>query len=306
MIETMLMGKGYDPSVPLEGRLSKLGNGPVSRYSHVAAEIGGKIYYFGGITPSGLSNQLSVYDPVDNTWTNLNPVTKPPARRSVSHGVINGELYIYGGWNGSSLFYNDTWKYNPVTNTWTRLKDGPGIGAAAFGGVNGSDLFIFGGWNGQRVRTLYRYNAIDDSWTLISNSGPSPRNWSSVWVKNDSIYVYGGYYHPYIYNDLWRYDLQSNVWVQLKNGPSPRLMSMTVSSGNVLYLIGGNNSGGTLFTSGSFREQWRYLIDDDNWERMDDLPTTLAASAPVLIGDRFYLHGGLSGSTIMSDIWTYS
>ena len=50
--------------------------GPVMTFDSVHNVI----LVFGGVLPSGYTNDLWTYDTVSNTWTNITPGTSPPAR----------------------------------------------------------------------------------------------------------------------------------------------------------------------------------------------------------------------------------
>jgi N-acetylneuraminic acid mutarotase len=117
---------------------------------------------------------------------------KPCAR----HGAVkwtdaNGNFWLYGGtgWaysNRASL--NEMWKFEPLLNEWTCLKDRtpskfPVYGVRGFGSP--------GNTPGSRINAL--------SWT----------------GADGYLYLFGGVSQDY-YNDLWKYDTQTNIWTWLK------------------------------------------------------------------------------------------
>lgn len=55
-----------------------------------------------------------------SSWTQLSPPNKPSARHSSMMSEIdNGEVILFGGYNGS--FQNDTWIWNNTSGSWTIL-----------------------------------------------------------------------------------------------------------------------------------------------------------------------------------------
>ena len=73
--------------------------------------INGKFYL------AGPDSRLHVYDPMSNTWTTR--ASMPESRDGMAAAVLNGKLYLVGGFNASSEFPLRTLEvYNPQTNRW--------------------------------------------------------------------------------------------------------------------------------------------------------------------------------------------
>jgi hypothetical protein len=155
----------YDPAT---NTWTERAQAPHHHHGGVARAINGKLYVAGGMTrywedaaPRPLTwAELDVYDPATNTWTTKAPM---PAPRSYgAAGVIDGKLYVAGGWtvdeDSSGLE-----AYNPATNTWEARADMPtarsGIGAAVVNGI----LYVLGG-------TLQ----VDDSDVIRTNEAYAP------------------------------------------------------------------------------------------------------------------------------------
>jgi len=90
------------------------------------ATIGHKAYLFGGLDPETLSmhDEVVAYDFQTDTWTtsgyHLMPVQKA-FPYSVSAPVIDGRIYLIGGWEfveGEFVPDNRVDIYDPTTNTW--------------------------------------------------------------------------------------------------------------------------------------------------------------------------------------------
>ncbi|GIY19854.1 kelch domain-containing protein 3 [Caerostris darwini] len=101
---------------------------PSERDFHTASAFGNRMYIFGGRSFENLHDYYPndiVYLDVDTLmW--IKPVcssANPCGRRSHSAIVYNGEIYIFGGYDGKQEKHmNDVHKYNPVTSVWTELK----------------------------------------------------------------------------------------------------------------------------------------------------------------------------------------
>jgi hypothetical protein len=99
-----------------------------------------------------------------------------------------GNFWLYGGWDPS---FADLWKYDPLTNEWTWVK---GTGIAFQPSVHG----LLG--------------VPDPANTPGVRSGGA-----ATWVDTSgSLWLFGG---GAVYNDLWKYDIASNIWTWM-SGPN--------------------------------------------------------------------------------------
>jgi hypothetical protein len=142
----------------------------------------------------------------NNVWTRIrpnNPSTgpTPPGRWGAVTWTdqITGNLWLFGGQDGSLAFLNDLWEYNTTTNTWTFHAGGgdePGVygtqglasatnlpggrwGASAKLDASGN-LWLFGGFgcdstgpacSNLLLNDLWRYTAGQWTWVSGSNTG---------------------------------------------------------------------------------------------------------------------------------------
>ena len=66
---------------------------------------------------------LNVQSPPQDLWTTR--ASKPTALTASDAAVINGILYVVGGFNSSGLPSNVVEAYNPATDTWTTVAPMP-------------------------------------------------------------------------------------------------------------------------------------------------------------------------------------
>jgi len=90
-----------------------------ARLAPAAAAINGIFYVAGGNDGISDSSTLQAYNPASNTWTTL--ASMPGGRyEGDGAGVINGKLYIPGGWTTSpGLPHSELFVYDPATNSWS-------------------------------------------------------------------------------------------------------------------------------------------------------------------------------------------
>ncbi len=90
--------EAYDPATdtwtPKAGRMS------VGREDHAACTVNRIIYVIGGFRRSGGTlSKVEAYDPVSDTFTEK--TSMPTPRMQPGFGVVNGKIYVIGGWQGS-------------------------------------------------------------------------------------------------------------------------------------------------------------------------------------------------------------
>jgi len=68
---------------------------PTARSGIAAAVLDGKIFVFGGESPSGTFNQNESYDPATNSWSARAPM--PTARHGLGAAVVGKSIYVLSG-----------------------------------------------------------------------------------------------------------------------------------------------------------------------------------------------------------------
>jgi len=97
--------------------LNTTGTIPSARAEHTAVyDFGSKMVVFGGYTggsPVSASDETYFLDfgVGLSTWTEVNPVTKPPARYGHSAVLGEGDIIVFGGKDNSEELLNDCWKF---------------------------------------------------------------------------------------------------------------------------------------------------------------------------------------------------
>jgi len=58
-----------------------------------------------------------------NTWTQVHPPASPAPRfqHTLTYDPVNRVMVLFGGRDGGTNFYGDTWVYDVVANTWTEV-----------------------------------------------------------------------------------------------------------------------------------------------------------------------------------------
>ena len=206
----------YDPVVDSWKALAPM---PTARTAAAAAQVGGKIYVFGGAsvhpgqtlvaltptTPHRSLDTVEVYDPATNKWEAR--TAAPTARNHAAIGVVNGKIYIIGGRVGSAL----------VTT-------------------------------GSNTNVVEVYDPATDTWGAAGLRMPTARSGMGWAVYNNRIYIAGGeIYDHHVFaaiRAVEAYDPATNTWTSLPTMLTARHGVNAAAIGNRLYVIGGHIQGG--------------------------------------------------------------
>ena len=150
-----------------------------------------KMYAIAGDTPGGVTGAVEIYDPGDNTWRVGAP--KPTPVSNVAAAVVDGLIYVPGGYTSAGEVITTTEVYDPANDTWDTKAPLPApLCAYAIAAIDGK-LFVFGGWDGDSyVASVYKYDPQEDGWTAKTVMSMA-RGFAAAGAVEDKVYVVGGY-----------------------------------------------------------------------------------------------------------------
>jgi hypothetical protein len=102
----------FDPSTNTWTNLVTTGTWGGAADNSTSCAFEGKIYLFGG-GGSFSTNTAQVFDPATNVWSSLTPL--PDARSMLSSCILNGKIYVLGGYSPHKV-YNNVWVFTPGVN----------------------------------------------------------------------------------------------------------------------------------------------------------------------------------------------
>lgn len=243
---------------------------PTVRSQHTAVSDGGnRVYIWGGVNSSsggtlGTANG-AFYDVGTGTWTTMNPVGAPPARKEHSAIWSGTEMIVYGGIDTGTLPLGGGGRLRN-DNVWVPmgtigLPDPRRTGHSAI--WTGTRMIVWGGLISitpafTPVNTGGSYNPSTDSWVAISTTNaPAPRGYHEAFWNGTEMIVWGGRLSTGYAIDTWAYNPTTNSWRLVAAGdqlwvPAGRQSFSAVWTGLEMIIFGGFG-GSDHATGGRFR-----------------------------------------------------
>ncbi|KAL3748628.1 hypothetical protein ACJRO7_009804 [Eucalyptus globulus] len=241
---------------PEQGR--EEAGGPGKRWAHTCNAIkGGRfLYVFGGFGIDNCqTNEVRVFDTVEQTWSQPTIKGMPPAPRD-GHSCTNvgDNLFVFGGTDGMNplgdlhILYTSshTW-ISPITRG-----EVPEARQGHSAALVDKRLFIFGGYgkspdndNEVYYNDLFILNTETFVWNkaMMTSIPPSPRHTHScsTW-KNKMIVIGGEDGHDNYLSDVHILDADTLMWKELNTTGHmlpPRAGYLTITFGKFLLVYGG-------------------------------------------------------------------
>ena len=227
------------------------------------------------------------------TWELRAPI--PVLRQELATGVLDGKVYVLGGYDENRSSTATVEVYNPATNTWTSAHPLPfpvNHNAAA---VAGGKLYSFGAGAGQ----TFVYNPSNNSWVARASSHYVHSRTAAVGVIDDKIYVAGGGGTP-SQRELEVYDPVANTWTVKAPMRVPRNhCGGGVISGN-FYVVGGRAGLGPTNALEVYNPQ------TNTWSSRPPMPTARSGIAAAVVNDELWVFGGEDADTLHAEVEVYN
>jgi len=224
----------YNPATKYWSYLSVSGDNILARKNASITIVDGKIYIAGGEDANGnVLIDAYVIDIATQQATQLNNMPGgSPTGNGAASILLNGKIYYFGGYNeyGSS---SSLMSYDPATSVWYSFVNGFHTGFSGVVAINDMIAFVAGGSSTSKnimSSELYKYNASDESKTLISSDLPADEYFncfiydldtnSNKTTNDTSLYLWGGptgTFYKYIVNtdNLLSFDTLSETWTSV-------------------------------------------------------------------------------------------
>ncbi len=216
----------------------------ITRYAY--AQSGQDLYVLGGVSDGVRVATANRYNATTNIWASIAPV--PVASEAPAAALLDGAIYLAEGDTGDSFNI-----YNIATNTWSAGPPRPGYadnyGAAA--GAFGGKVYVVGGGTSGATDTTSIYTVATNSWTTGAPA-PVPFFLAGYTTVGQYLYVAGGFNSASPTANVgvtMRLDMATGAWSLGPTFTPGRADEALAASGNTLYALGGDATGGGFFDS---------------------------------------------------------
>ncbi len=178
-------------------------------------------------------------------WKKAAP--SPFTRVESPAAVIDGKIYLFGGFTEDLDASQELDVYDPARDSWTRKKDMPTRLTHLNAVVDGSSVWLAGGFKGRHpgpvTAEVWKYNVPTDTWTA-GPPLPAPRAGGGLAIAGNQLHYFGGYKtdRDTCAGDHWSLSLAGGkAWQREADLPVPRgHVSAAVLDGKI-YALGGDH-----------------------------------------------------------------
>ncbi len=249
-------------------------NTPSARFGSSGVWVGGKFYIFGGFQDTAPVNELHVWDPTTNAWTELTPTGSASVTARYDATVCpfgDDSILITGGVDDTGAYLADAFVYDISDNEYSDIS----AVADPYPGFSGGYLsvdprtpntfLLFGGQTGVSTcsNVLYKLTYTDSSTpltvaTVTVTDAPDARTKALAATFSDGIWIFGGKNTGSMFNDLWKFDFSEGDFKELTPvvRASSRHSGAMVSINDCGYLFGG------VTASGLSNDTWKLISND--------------------------------------------
>jgi N-acetylneuraminic acid mutarotase len=275
------------PSTPGWRTVAKLAGGP--RQESGVAALDGHVYVVGGITPTGFSARVEIYDPFTDSWRE-----GPALPREVHHpnlAAVGDTLYlvgslIEGGFQAHGTVYalsGSSW------STRTAMPPGTERGASAVA-VVGARIVVAGGYRGgASVADASVYDPAADRWTPLPPL-PEARDHLVGVETGGQFFAVSGRRDGQLLARVDVLDLQSEQWREAPPLPTARAGTAGAAVNGQLVVAGGE--GNRALSSGVFAHTEVYDATARSWSAASQMPTPRHGLGAAVIKGHVYFPGG--------------
>lgn len=263
-----------------------------SRTEVAVAALDGKIYLMGGFSFLSVTRRVEVYDPLSDRWKEISRLPVP--LHHAGAGVVNGTLYIVGGFEGFSWTpSNKVFAYDAKKDRWLKKQNMPTARGALGVGVWEGKLYAIGGLGENadgkiNIDANEVYDPLTDRWSEKA-ALPKARDHLAVAVLKGKVHAIGGRLESDFSRNLAQHDIydpKSDKWSPAAPLPKPRSgIAAAVLKGRI-YVFGGEAPEGT------FHDNDAYNPATDQWKAALPMPTARHGLGAATVGGKIYVIAG--------------
>ena len=258
------------------------------------AELGGRIYVFGGYPASRVSvRTVQIYDSRTDTWRVSTPL--PVALNHTVAAAVGNRIYVIGGQTGAGgagPFVDTVYAFDPATETWSTRAPMPTQRSGGGATVVDGKIYVAGG-RPPRGNDFAVYDPATDRWQTLPDL-PTQRNHLGVAAIDRRIYVTGGRFGAGFESETTDivevFDVAAGTWSRRAPLPKTRGGVNSIVAHGYLHVFGGE---GMRTGSGVFADHDVYDPVTDKWISLPPMPVPVhGATGAGFIDGLIHLAGG--------------
>ena len=241
--------------------------------------------------------------PKTTEWETIASLT--PARTEFAATVLDGQVYVAGGFGATRRFD----RYDPAANAWTNLADLPAgrhhLGVAALSGR----IYIIGGHNEEAnsaTDPVWRYDPATNAWSDVEPLPQGPRGALGTAVLGGLLYAVGGSSGDLggpATGDVSCYDPVTESWSMKAPLNLAREHLAVAWALHGIVAVGGRNGSNEALDLAQATEY--YDPDSDRWEMRAPLPVPRAGLGAASTGETIIVLGGERMPDAFADVNQY-
>jgi hypothetical protein len=218
------------------------------------------------------------------TWRPLAPA--PTERTEVATAVVDGRIYVTGGFAPPNMTVPTVEVYDIATDSWSAGPDLPVAVNHAMSVAHRREVYVFGGYLADGPATGRAFVLRAGSWEELAPM-PEPRSAGGAAVAGGLIYVVGGVGPDGVADRTLVLDPATGRWSVAAGLETPREhMGVTAHDGKI-YAVGGR--AGSL---AGFSDLEVFDPSSGAWSSLPDLPTPRGGMAATATSNGFVVAVG--------------
>ena len=185
------------------------------------------------------------HDWSDLAWKTATPTPFPRVESPTA--VLDGKLFLFGGFTEDLGASNRVDVYDPANDSWSRRKDMPTGVTHLDPAVDGNTLWLAGGFKGRHpgpvTDEVWKYDIAADNWSP-GPPLPEPRAGGGLAIVGRTLHYFGGYKADRDTggSEHWSLGLDGGTsWQRESDLPDPRGHVAAAVLGGKLYALGGDH-----------------------------------------------------------------
>jgi len=226
---------------------------------------------------------VSIQISAQNGWTNT--TNMPTPRLCASASVVDGKIYVIGGWDANLNEMANNEMYDPLTGSWETKAPLPTPRGCLLTAVVNDSIYAIGGGYSTYIRKVEVYDPVTNSW-IQKNDMPSGCIGQNAAVVDGIIYIAGGNYNG---RECYAYNPINDTWTRKQDIPLPGQgnSSLTVYNG-LIYAIGGS----TYSPWNALPYVFAYNPQTNTWVQKQSMPIASFGLQTYLVDGLIYAVGG--------------